>query len=180
MLLRLQPLPDELLTFLDCAAFGSSLRNGAHAHFSQQGGGGAGGGAAIRLAVSDFTWIKAIGKGSFGKVFMVRPVWAHGTGPVYAMKVFETGVLCKVRRGEYVIGFNIEGGCQKASQLVGPAPVQSAYTPSSFKLCFQVTLQLKLLFDALDTTPCTGLTSSGISSSSSSSSSSPLALPRPM
>lgn len=86
VLLRLQPLPDELLTFLDCAEF-TGNRNGAHAHFSQQAGGGAGGGAAVALAVADFTWIKAIGKGSFGKVFMVRPVWANGTGPVYAMKV---------------------------------------------------------------------------------------------
>ena len=114
--LSLQPRPVELNTFLDinqhiwgggAAADGEGGSSGVGG--SRLGGGGGAGGAGVsaegleRLArgevsADDFELLKVLGKGSFGKVFLVRLLI---TGQIYAMKVLKKSEVVRRRQIEH-------------------------------------------------------------------------------
>lgn len=51
--------------------------------------------AVVPVSVEDFDLIKVLGKGSFGKVFLVRKKTGEDAGRVYAMKALRKDVLLK-------------------------------------------------------------------------------------
>ncbi len=82
---------------------GSGLGNSDH---SGGGGGGGGGGASAQPApartacLDDFVMLKTVGRGSFGKVMMVRK---KDDGRVYAMKALKKEQVLKRRQYEHTV-----------------------------------------------------------------------------
>lgn len=68
------PIPPEIFAFLDY----SFHHNHGRSHPSIEN---------RPVSLEDFTLVKVIGQGSFGKVFLVRPNWDNSTDTVFAMKV---------------------------------------------------------------------------------------------
>jgi hypothetical protein len=116
-LLSLQPRPVELNTFLDInqhiwggarddGAGGGGGAGGARAGAGGGGGAGADGVSAEGLerlargevSADDFELLKVLGKGSFGKVFLVRLLV---TGQIYAMKVLKKSEVVRRRQVEH-------------------------------------------------------------------------------
>ena len=67
---------------------------GAISEDAEDDGGGAGYGFAMdkKLTINDFTFLKVVGKGSFGKVMQVRK---NDDGKIYALKVLKKKELVK-------------------------------------------------------------------------------------
>jgi serine/threonine protein kinase len=56
------------------------------------------------VSIDDFTLVKVIGKGSFGKVFLVRPAWTPvGDATVFAMKVVKKAEVARRNQAEHTM-----------------------------------------------------------------------------
>jgi hypothetical protein len=85
--------------------------------------------AVVPVTVEDFDLIKVLGKGSFGKVFLVRKKTGADAGHVYAMKSLRKDVLLKrnqVRRrgamGGPLTACAACQGCSLAYSLLSARP----------------------------------------------------------
>eukprot|EP00941_MAST-03F_sp_MAST-3F-sp1_P005965 g5965.t1 len=82
-LIQMQPRPRELNDFLKCEE-----------HLKRASGSGVG----DKVTVDDFELLKVIGKGSFGKVFLVRH---HRSQNIYAMKVLKKSMVKRRKQVEH-------------------------------------------------------------------------------
>jgi len=118
-LLNVDPQPQELLMFLQVA---NNVSLSLSRHSTDAGSGLRFRGAALRStsrssagsfsagvvnaggkapSIQDFTLLRVIGKGSFGKVFLVRPTSAISSAEVYAMKVLSKAEVVRRHQVEH-------------------------------------------------------------------------------
>jgi len=118
-LVNVDPQPPELLLFLQVA---NNVSLSLSRHSTDTGSGFRFRGAALRStsrsssagsfsagvviagkapSIQDFTLLRVIGKGSFGKVFLVRPTSAVSSSEVYAMKVLSKAEVVRRHQVEH-------------------------------------------------------------------------------